>query len=627
MPCGYNGKILRVDLSTRTIEVDEPPIEVFRRYMGGSLLASYYLLTEMPGGVDPLGPDNLLVVACSVVTGAPAPGCSRYTIAAKSPLTGAFGESEAGGWFGPQLKQAGFDAVLIKGQADAPVYLWIHDGEAEIRDAAALWGKTTGEVQAAIHEELGDDKAVVAQTGPAGEKLVPFACVVNDLKHSNGRTGMGAVMGSKKLKAIAVRGTAKLDIADPDGLAAVRKTVRDNYHRQPGDLHDLGTPRLIRILNGSGILPTQNFKFGTFDGADDISGELLAERYLVKRGTCYACPVACKREVKVDGRYQVDPQYGGPEYETIAALGSYCRVSDLEAICKAHEICNAHCMDTISAGVCVAFAMECYENGILTKEDTGGLELSWGNAEAMVTLVGQMARREGFGDMMADGVRAAAERIGPAAEPFAMHVKGQEVPMHEPRGKKGMAFSFACSPTGADHVESPHDPFFADCDPEGTHAATPLGLIEPVDVLELTPAKVRIFYHGQQIWSLYNTIGMCNFVAAPLGPFGLMPIVDMMRAVTGWDTSLAELMKVAQRTILLPRVFNKREGLTVDDDVIPARLHEPMPEGPVAGEQVDPEEFLAMRGLYYQMIGCDPDTGCPTLAKLAELGMEWAAEI
>lgn len=627
MPFGYNGKILRVDLSSRTVQVDEPALDVYRRYMGGSLLASYYLLTEMPGGVDPLGPDNVLVVACSVVTGAPAFGASRYTIAAKSPLTGAFGEAEAGGWFGPQLKHAGFDAIIIKGQSDAPVYLWIHDGEAELRDASAIWGKTSGEAQAAIHAELGDDKIVIAQTGPAGEKLVRFANVINDLKHANGRTGMGAVMGSKKLRAIAVRGTRKPDIADPEGLKAAQKTVRDNYKRQPGDLHDFGTPRLINILNGSGMLPTQNFRFGTFDGADDISGERLTEKYLVGRGSCFMCPVACKREVKVDGRYQVDPMYGGPEYETVAALGSFCRVSDLEAVCKAHEICNAHCIDTISAGVAVAFAMECYENGILTREDAGGLDLTWGNAEAMVQLVEQIALRQGLGDLLAEGTKIAAKRLDRGAEQYAMEVKGQEIPMHEARGKKGMAFSYACSPTGADHVESPHDPFFAACDPEGTHSAAPMGLIEPVDPLELTPAKVRIFCNGQRIWSLYNTIGMCNFVAAPLGPYGLIPITNMVRAVTGWNTSLLELMNAAQRTVLLPLVFNKREGFTREDDTLPERLFGALPDGPLAGQRIDREEFEPMRALYYQMIGCDPETGHPTLAKLAELGIEWAAEI
>ena len=627
MPFGYNGKILRVDLSSRRVEIEHPPVEVYRRYWGGSLLASYYLLTEMPGGVDPLGPDNLLIFACSVITGAPAPGASRYTVAAKSPLSGSFGEAEAGGYFGPALKHAGFDAIIVKGQADAPVYLWVHDGEAEIRDAAAIWGKTSGEAEATIKAEHGDDKIVVAQTGPAGEKLVRFANVINNLKHANGRTGMGAVMGSKKLRAVAVRGTQKPEIADPEALKGVVKEFRDNYQRQPGDLHDLGTPRLINILNGSGILPTQNFKFGTFDDAEDISGELLKEKYLVKAGTCFACPIACKREVSVDGRYKVDQMYGGPEYETIAAMGSFCMVSDLEAVCKAHEICNAHCMDTISSGVAVAFAMECYEHGILTKEDTGGLDLTWGNADAMVQLIEQIAKREGLGDLLAEGTKIAAERIGKGSEQYAMHVKGEEIPMHEPRGKRGMVFSFACSPTGADHVEAPHDPFFAACDPEGTHAAAPMGLIEGVDPLELTPAKVRVFYHGQQIWSLYNTIGMCNFVAAPLGPFGFVNMTNMVRAVTGWNTSLMELMKVAQRTILLPRVFNKREGFTAADDTMPKRLFEPMPKGAVAGEQVDEEEFLEMRGLYYQMIGCDPETGYPTLAKLAELGVEWAAEV
>ena len=627
MPFGYNGKILRVDLTTRTVKVDEPPVEVYRKYMGGSLLASYYLLTEMEGGVDPLGPDNLLVVAASVMCGCQAPAFNRYTVAAKSPLSGGFGEAEAGGFFGPELKRAGFDAVLLKGQADAPVYLWVNDGEAELRDASHLWGQSTGDVDAAIKAETGEDKAIVMQCGPAGEKQVRYANVVNNLRHANGRSGMGAVMGSKHLRAIAAHGTKRPAPADVGLLKEVSKEFRANYEHTPGGLHDLGTPRLVSLLNGSGILPTKNFQFGTFDKAEDISGELLAEKYLVKRGTCFACPIACKREVKVDNRYQVDPTYGGPEYETLGALGSFCCVSDLEAVCKGHELCNSYGLDTIGAGVTIAFAMECYEHGIITKEDTGGIELTWGNAEAMVKVVEMIAKREGIGDLLAEGSKRVAEKLGQGSMQYAMQVKGQELPMHEPRGKKGMAFSFATSPTGGDHIESPHDPFFAACDPEGTHPMAPLGLIEPVDPLDLTPAKVRVFVHGQRIGNLYNTISMCFFVGAPLGPFGLNNLVDAVRGNTGWNTSLVELMKVGERTVLLPRVFNKREGFDKSDDMIPERLFEKMPEGPVAGEQVDKDEFVNMRDVYYDMIGCDTETGYPKLAKLAELGIEWAAEI
>ncbi|MBM4083515.1 MAG: aldehyde ferredoxin oxidoreductase, partial [Planctomycetes bacterium] len=374
MPNGYNGKILRVNLTDGKVWTESPDTLTYRRYVGGSALALYYLLKHLPKGVDPLGPGNLLVFTTSVICGQPIPGASRFTAAGKSPLTGAFGESEAGGWWGPELKKAGFDTILVQGRAPKPVYLWIHDGQAELRDASKLWGKVTGESHDAIKAEVGDDKARIAQIGPGAEKLVRFGCIINELRHANGRTGMGAVMGSKQLKAIAVRGTQKLPVGDEDGLKACQKWFRSHYQRQPADMHDLGTPRLVTGLDADGILPTRNFIKGHFDKAQDIGAKRMKETMFVGAGTCYGCPIACKREVKVaEGPYQVDPRYGGPEYETLAAFGSLCEVSDLRAVAKANQICGECTIDTISTGACIAFAMECYERGILTTADTGGL--------------------------------------------------------------------------------------------------------------------------------------------------------------------------------------------------------------------------------------------------------------
>jgi len=627
MPHGYNGKILRVDLTNGSINVDEPETIVYRRYLGGSAFSLYHLLRELKKGVDPLSPDNVLIFACSVITGTRIAGASRFTIAAKSPLTNAYGESEAGGWWGPELKMAGFDAIIIKGRAPKPVYLWIHDGEAELRDASHLRGKITGEVEEIIRQELGDKRIRIAQTGPGGEKMVRFACVVNELHHVNGRTGMGAVMGSKNLRAVAVRGTGELSIADPDGVKAVQQWLRENYNHQPGDLHDLGTARLVRILNKDGILPTLNFRTGVFEKADDISGERMKETILKRRGTCFACPVACKRVVQTSGKYEVDPKYGGPEYETIAALGSCCGVGDLEAIAAANQICGQYCIDTISTGECIAFAMECFENGIIDKDDTDGIELRFGNAEAMVKMAEKIAKREGFGDLLAEGVMRAARKIGKGAEKFAMHVKGQELPMHEPRGKCGLTLSYATSPTGADHVEAPHDVLFTNLDVEDTNPASILGILEPVDLLDMGPRKAALFYHAQLIWSLYNSLGMCNFAAIPLGPLPLEKIVQLVRAVTGWNTSLFELMKVSERSSAMARAFNYREGLTKKDDTLPERLFQPLESGPLKGKRIEKEKWDEFLRTYYETMGWNPETGFPTKGKLAQLDLLWLEEV
>ncbi|HGJ64276.1 TPA: aldehyde ferredoxin oxidoreductase, partial [bacterium] len=473
---GYNKKVLRIDLSEHKIDIEEPEEYIYHTYLGGAALAVHYLLKELPKGIDPFSPENIIVFTCSVITGAPISGASRFTVASKSPLTGGYGESEAGGWWGPELKKAGFDAIIIKGKSLNPVYIWIHDGEVEIKDASNLWGMVTGDSQDIIKNELGDDKIRVLQIGPGGENLVRYACIVNELKHFNGRTGLGAVMGSKNLKAIAVRGTKNIEIANEDSAKDIVKWLRDNYVYKPHDMHDEGTARLVPALSEGGILPTQNFKQGSFENALDISGTRMKETILVRRGTCYACSVACKREVKVDERgFHASPKYGGPEYETIGSLGSLCRVGDLPAIAMGNEICNKYAIDTISAGVAIAFAMECYENGILTKEDTGGIELNFGNAEAMVKMTEMIGKREGLGNILAEGVKKASEMIGKGSEKYAMHSKGQELPMHEPRGKRSLLYAYSISPTGADHMEAPHDITYELASADENHALSPLG--------------------------------------------------------------------------------------------------------------------------------------------------------
>jgi aldehyde:ferredoxin oxidoreductase len=620
MASKITGKLLHVDLTTRQTRAEELSEPVMRKYMGGGALASYLLLRDMPAGVDPLGPDNVLVLVTSIINGMSLSGSNRYTAAAKSPLTGAYGESEAGGWWGPELRAAGWHGVVIRGKADRPVYLWIKDDRVEIRDAAAYWGKLSGDVQDGLEAELGDRRIRVLQTGIAGERGVRYAALVNQLKHFHGRCGLGAVMGSKNLKAVVVRGSTPPVAADKEVAKDQLKWFREHYDRANDRFHQTGSAGGLLSLEAGGILPTRNFRDGSFEKARDISGQKMAETILVNRGTCYACMVACKREVEVKA-LGVTPKYGGPEYETLGATGSLCGIGDLEKLALINQLYAQYVLDSISTGAAIAFAMECYEHGIITKETTGGLDLTWGNADDTIALVHQIGRREGFGKLLGEGVKRAAAQIGRGAEKFALHVKGQELPMHDPRGKKGLSLAYAISPTGADHMEAPHDPAYAGFHPQG-HPLGVLGLIEPLDPLVLDAKKVRAFHTTQQVWSFYNSVGMCDFVGAPLNTLELQPLVDYINAVTGWNVSLFELMKLGERANTMARLFNLREGLSSNDDVLPPRLHEGLGNGKLKGEKVDRDQFLAARRTYYEMAGWEPETGRPTFAKLAELGIE-----
>lgn len=627
MPYGCTGRILRVDLSKGKVSVEEPGEAVYRSSLGGSALALNYLLRELKPGADPLGPDNLLVFAASVLTGTPGPGLSRYTVAARSPLTGGFGEAEAGGWWGPELKFAGFDGVVVSGRAERPVYLFVNDGEASLRDAGHLWGHDTGDTRSMIRKELGDAKIRTAAIGQAGERQVRYACVLNELKHANGRSGLGAVMGSKNLKAIAARGTAKPSLYDSAAVNAARKRVLANYHQSPGDMHDLGTSGGVPTLDSRGILPTRNFRQGSFEGARQISGRAIVDTILVNRGTCYACPIACKREVKVEnGSYTVDPAYGGPEYETVGSLGSVCGIADLPAVAKGNELCNRYGLDTISCGMAIAFAMECFEAGYLTVKDTDGLDLRFGNAEAMLKLIPMIAERRGIGDLLAEGSLRAARKIGGKAEDLVLHVKGQEFPMHEPRGKRSLALGYAVSPTGACHMEGDHDTDFEEAGMSGLAMLEPLGVFGPLSALDLGPAKVRQFYATQQVWNLFNCIGLCDFVGEPIGPMTLPVLSDYLSAVTGWNTSLYELMAVGERSQNMARLFNLREGLSAADDMLPPRMFQPLENGALKGAAIDRAEFESVRSLYYEMAGWDGATGVPTRGKLAALDLLWALQ-
>jgi len=629
MATGFCGKVLKVNLTTGEMAVDTPPEDFYRRYGGGSCLAMTYMLREMPPDLDPLDPRSLLVFAASVVTGAPLSGLSRFNVTAKSPLTGTIGDSQGGGFWGAELKMAGFDAVVITGRAREPVYLWIQDGTAHIRPAAHLWGLDTGPAQAQIREELGEPRLRVAQIGVGGENLVRYANIVNELHHFNGRTGLGAVMGAKNLKAIAVRGHNRVKVHDPAALMVLARSVpgRIAEHGASQILQTRGTAGFLEAMSAGGGLPTRNFRSGVFEGAGAIGGEAMHQQFFETTTTCYACAVRCKQVVSAQQPYEIDPQYGGPEYEGLAALGAYTGVSDLAAVCKANELCNRYTLDVISCGATIAWAMDCFERGIIGTQETGGLELCFGDGALLVQLVELIARRQGLGDLLAAGPLEAAKEWGPAASDLAIHTKGQPFPAHMARAKGSLPVVYAVNPYGADHMCTEHDAFLLEELPDPLRERMrALGILETAPVEATGPVKMRLAAITQRYMSLLDSLELCAFCFASGWFFDAQDLVTAVRAVTGWHTNLWELMLIGERRINLMRAFNAREGMAAADDRLPPRMAEPLEGGPTDGWRVDLQAWQRDRALYYGMMGWDPEHGLPTRAKLYELELDWVVE-
>jgi len=628
---GTTGKILRVDLNSNRFETQTYDELFYRNYLGGRGLAAYILLKELPAHVDPLSPQNLLVIASGVLTGSPIPASTRFTAAGRSPLTGGYGESEAGGYFGPELRFAGFDALVISGKADHPVYLSIRDGNVELRDARRLWGKLPAEVQQTVRTELGDERTCVLQTGLGGENRVRYAGLSHNMRHYNGRTGMGAVMASKNLKAIAVRGSKHYkdlayDFAALSQLGGrLSRGVKDNPSAWL--LHEAGTPAGVATQNASGMLPTRNFRKGTFEGVERIQWDAYKAEIYKGGSTCYSCAIRCKREIDVDDRYRVNSVYGGPEYEVIAGFGSNCGMADIQAIAKANELCNFYILDTISTSVVISFAMECFENGLLTLEDTDGLELRFGNAEAILATIEKIARREGLGDLLADGALQAAKKIGRGAEAFAMKVKGMELPMHDPRGKVGVGIGFAISETGADHLTSVYDTMLTNPETYVFKAARSLGVTQALNAFDLSPEKVHNYLVFENWSSAGKCIGACYFGPIPRSFILCEDIVEALRAATGWDITLDELQQVGERATNLARLFHLREGFTSRYDTLPERLFTPLEDGALKGIGIPKDQFEAAMSELYRQKGWDAQTGAPGIEKLEALGIGWAKDV
>ncbi len=629
-----DAKVLDVNLSTSQIKTVTIPGETYRLYPGGSALALYLIMREMNPTTDPYAEDALLAFTVSPFVGLPVSGNSRLVISAKSPLTGTIGDSQSGGFFPASLKGNGYDAILFRGIAKTPVYLYINGDKAELKSAEKLWGKSmpTADAEDLIRSELNDDKLDIAQIGPAGENKVRYACVLSDATRANGRNGMGAVMGSKNLKAVVVKKTGAREAFNKEAFMEFVRSTKTYLEENDAvaGLGQYGTAGDTEGFSDEGYLPTKNWQTGYFpEGAKNITGTTMYDTILKERDTCFACAVRCKRVVEIPER-NVLPRYGGPEYETVATFGSYCGVGDLADVCVGNQLCNMYGLDTISAGATIAFAMECYEKGLITSELTGGMELKFGNGKVFEELIPQIVNRSSkLGNLLAEGSARAAEVIGNGAEELFMGVKKQEFPAHMPQWKPSVGLIYAVNPFGADHQSSEHDPFLVT--PPEAECRQRLGMLGIwkgyEDQFSLDDEKIRFAFESQCYFSILDTLCLCQFVWGPAWElYGPLEMLKLCKDGLGWETTMTELLKVGERRINMMRYFNAQNGFTKADDKLPQRIFEPMPDGASKGQQLNKEEFYGAVERYYGFAGWDKETGNPTEDNLRRLSLGWLLE-
>jgi len=619
MPGGYMGKIAFVDLTTNSVCEESLSETMAREFIGGYGLGVRVLFEHQPKHVDPMGPDNMLGITAGPLTGTKAPTGGRYMACCKSPLTGGWGDANSGGYFGSELKSAGFDAVFISGAAADPVFLWIADGRIAIRDGAHLWGLDSVDTESTLKKELGDAKIRVACIGPASERLSLISGIVNDKGRIAARSGVGAVMGSKKLKAIAVRGRAKVPVAAADELGRLTKTFARQIRDMPGMAQALikhGTCGFTAALVAGGATPFKNWTLAgeqALPGVKDVTDGDAFIRFQTRKYGCAACPIACGGICDVSsGKYPVGEVHK-PEYETIGAFGPMCLCNDVETIFKLHDMCNRSGMDTISAGAVIAFAMECFEKGIITATDTDGIRITWGDGPAMVALLDKMIRREGIGDILADGVRTAARKIGNGAEDCAVHVGGQEPGLHSALFLPSRGTGFVCDPTPGRHTAAPMARLEGG---PGAYAPYPELRIEKFERYSYT-GKGPMSATASSYLQVGNCAGVC---VMPFMFFGNFPLIELLNAVTGWEMNLAESLATGARIQTLRQCFNLREGIAVQDVRLPDRMagRPPQSEGPLAGVTIDVDSLARD---YRQAMGWDADTGMPRQDTLEKLGL------
>ncbi|MBZ4687567.1 MAG: aldehyde:ferredoxin oxidoreductase [Clostridia bacterium] len=607
---GLHGKVAIIDLDKKAVENFEVPEELYRLYIGGSGLAAKWLMDMTNTNTDPLGPENILIFMTGPMVGTKVPTSSRFAVVSKSPLTGLWGESDCGGSWGLKLKKAGYDGLIIKGTASDPVFINITDNKITFHDATDYWGMDTYETEKAIKEVTGKG-STIACIGPAGENLVRFAGIFTDGKDARtaGRTGLGAVMGSKKLKAIAVSGTGKVNVNNENKLRENIKKLVPLIKENTKVRRAYGTSGGIETMERIGNLPIKNWQLGNWEEAKNISGQRMASTILTGVYHCPTCPIGCGRKVKVAEGPYADVEGAGPEYETVSSLGAYLLVGDLNAVAKANELCNRYGMDTISTGGVIAFAMEAYEKGILTLEDTGGIKLDWGNADSVLQLIKLIAEQKGIGKILGKGVKNAADTIGKGADEFAIHVKGLEPPAHDPRAVFSTAVAYATSNRGACHLQAMSYAL------ELAFALPEIGYPETVDRFEVEN-KGRMTAIMQNLSSVFDSLKLCKFIL--YSGISLKDIVEWVNLVTGWNVSITELLESGERLYNLKRLYNVREGITRKDDILPERLiSQPRPTG---GAENKLPPLVSMLDDYYSYRNWT-DEGIPSVEKINQLGL------
>lgn len=612
---GYMQKVLFVDLTTRSTVEKPLQNEIYREFIGGQGLGVRVLYEHMVPHADPLGPDNIIGFVSSPLTGAGFHG-ARLQVVGKSPITGGWGDSNVGGIFAVALKASGYDGVFIKGSSDKPMYLYLNDGSVEFKDASHLWGKDTVETETAIKDELIDKQVRVVCIGPGGEARSLSAAIMQD-GSAAARSGLAAVLGAKGLKAFAVRGTKKAKVADAGRLATLRsyyrKDVKGSQHPWMPLFKEGGTCSFFGPYMQMGDCPIKNWtRFGEkgFPNWPRLHGDAITHYQKKKKG-CSGCPLVCKGRLTIEkGPYKVKHS-GKIEYETLGLFGSNLLIEDPEPLIKANDLCNRYGIDTCAVGSAIGFAMECYERGVITKADTDGIELVWGNADAMLAMVEKIGRREGFGAVLADGSKFAAERIGKGSEKWAVHVGGQDLPAHDPRTSVGHGWGYICDPTPGRHTATQ---YMDSVDEEVPSVMLPETKVTKADIFDYE-AYSKVFATCSDLDRLSTSAGLCWFGTYP----ETLPLIEAMCAITGWDFTLEEGLKAGRRIQALRQAFNIREGVNTGEWCIPPRLDQAPANGPIAGRKLD---FKAIKRLGYEAMGWDGKTGKPLESTLAELGLE-----
>jgi len=617
---GFTGTILSINLSSKKNEKIEHSEEFYRKYMGGSAIGAYFLLKRTKPDTRPLESENVITIAGGITTGAAVSGVSRCCITSLSPETNAVGDTQVGGSIGPMIKKAGYDAVVISGKASSPSYILINGEDISIERADDIWGKTILEAHDILSEKYGSKNLSILQCGPAGENLVGFACLMGDLNDAAGRTGMGAVFGSKNLRAVVVKGNGKIQFHNNAGLKAMAKKGIDRIPGSgfPETLKKYGTPGVVGAQAEAGNMATHNFSKSFHEKYKNLDGSVFEPEIGAGGTTCFGCAVGCRKKVTAQKPYRVTDRLGGPEFETLGLLGTNLDITDAVAVAKANELCNNYGLDTIGMGGIASYLFECMEKKVVTSDQTDGRILKFGDADDLLWLIDKIIHREGIGDILADGLVNCVKKLGKKTAPYAIHIKNHVPAVHMAQVKPSLALMYAVCPIGADHMSSLHDWHLS----SDSEISKGLGIFGSDDPDGTGLNKVRMTVYSQYFYSFLDSICLCMFCWGCGSLYSYSDVEDLINSATGWDCTFWELMKVGERRMNMLRIINARRGFSKNEDKLPERLFKPLKGGPADGKCVNKENFPVMIEQYYGLMGWN-ENGNPGKGKILELGLEW----